>query len=152
MNHDHHDHSSHDRHHGNRTTVEFRAGGAVTDPVCGMTVNPATAAGSVTHDGKTYHFCSRHCLEKFEADPARYTSSAPASEGHSRRDAAETAHPHQPLPPPSEGPVKYTCPMHPEVIQDGPGTCPKCGMALEPVMPQAGEEDDSELRDMVRRF
>jgi Cu+-exporting ATPase len=114
------------------------------DPVCGMTVNPATAAGSFTHAGTTYHFCSRHCLEKFKADPAKYLA-APATEGGSCC--------HAPAPPaPAVPGAKYTCPMHPEVVQDGPGTCPKCGMALEPMIPQAGADDDSELRDMTRRF
>src|SRR5262245_1135797 len=151
MNHDHREHS-HDHHDPRATTVELARTGAVPDPVSGMTVNPDTAAGSVTHDGKPYYFCSTHCLTQFKADPARYTGSGPASEGHSRRNGAEAVGSHQPLPPPNEGSVKYTCPMHPEVIQDGPGNCPKCGMALEPLVPQAGKEDNSELRDMTRRF
>ncbi len=121
---------------------------AATDPVCGMTVNPATAAGSVTHDGTTYHFCSKHCVEKFRADPARYTDPKTEPEGHACCHADAPA---RPTPPAAPG-LKYTCPMHPEVVQDGPGTCPKCGMALEPMTPQAGEEDDTELRDMTRRF
>jgi Cu+-exporting ATPase len=120
---------------------------AVTDPVCGMTVDPATAAGSFTHDGTTYHFCSRHCLEKFRADPARYTGPQAAPDPHSCCHDA----PARPAPPAAPG-SKYTCPMHPEVVQDGPGTCPKCGMALEPMTPQAGGDDDPELRDMTRRF
>src|SRR5688572_17626910 len=103
-----------------------------------MTVDPATAAGSADHDGTTYYFCSRRCLDKFRADPEKY---AP-------RAAAATAA--APPPPAPGGGVKYTCPMHPEVVRDGPGTCPKCGMALEPMTPQAGEaEDDTELRDMT---
>jgi Cu+-exporting ATPase len=112
------------------------------DPVCGMTVDPASAAGSSTHDGTTYHFCSRHCLAKFNADPAKYLGANRDSEsccGSNQRAAAPAG-------------SKWTCPMHPEIVQDGPGTCPKCGMALEPTMPQAGVEDDSELRDMRRRF
>ncbi len=121
---------------------------AATDPVCGMTVNPATAAGSVTHDGTTYHFCSKHCVEKFRADPARYTDPKTEPEGHACCHADAPARPTPPAAPGS----KYTCPMHPEVVQDGPGTCPKCGMALEPMTPQAGEEDDTELRDITRRF
>jgi Cu+-exporting ATPase len=117
------------------------------DPVCGMTVNPATAAGSVTHDGTTYHFCSKHCVEKFRADPTRYTGPKAGPDAHDCCHG-ESARPAPPAAPGS----KYTCPMHPEVIQDGPGTCPKCGMALEPMTPQAGVEDDTELRDMTRRF
>ncbi len=115
------------------------------DPVCGMTVDPAAAAGSVTHDGTTYFFCSRHCLEKFRADPGRYTGPQAAPEGHACGHAEHA-------PAPAVPGVKYTCPMHPEVIRDGPGTCPKCGMALEPMTPTPGAEDDSELRDMTRRF
>jgi Cu+-exporting ATPase len=116
-----------------------------TDPVCSMTVDPAAAAGSVTHNGTTYYFCSRHCLEKFRADPDRYTSLKAAPEEHACCHAEHA-------PPPAAVGVQYTCPMHPEIIRDGPGTCPKCGMALEPMTPQAGAEDDSELRDMTRRF
>ncbi|MBS1789989.1 MAG: heavy metal translocating P-type ATPase [Acidobacteria bacterium] len=103
------------------------------DPVCGMTVNPATAAGKHDYEGKTYYFCSPHCLHKFSADP----------------DAI--LHPQPKVPTPLD--VEYTCPMHPEVIQIGPGTCPKCGMALEPkVFSLTAEEDTSELDDMKRRF
>jgi P-type Cu+ transporter len=106
---------------------------AETDPVCGMTVDPASAAGSHTHAGKTYHFCSKHCLHAFKADPGKYLAKA--------------------APAPASGPAgtQYTCPMHPEIIQDGPGSCPKCGMALVPIA-GTGEADDSELRDMTRRL
>jgi Cu+-exporting ATPase len=149
MNHDRHDHNHHDSNPSARTTVELpRAGGTVTDPVCGMAVDPSTAVGSLTRGGTTYHFCSLHCLEKFQTDPERYTAPVPVSEGHPCCDGKKDSLPHQPL---SEV-GKYTCPMHPEVIRDGPGTCPKCGMALEPLTPREGEEDDSELRDMRRRF
>jgi Cu+-exporting ATPase len=87
------------------------------DPVCGMTVDPATAAGSATHEGRTYYFCSKHCLHKFQADPSRYVAGAAA----------------KPAPPrPAQGGAVYTCPMHPEIRQDRPGSCPKCAMALEP--------------------
>jgi P-type Cu+ transporter len=90
-----------------------------------MEVDPDGAAGSHQHEGRTYHFCSRHCLEKFRADPARYV-------GRDEDDRSTKSSPSQgasALPP---GPV-YTCPMHPEVRQDRPGACPKCGMGLEPV-------------------
>ena len=104
------------------------------DPVCGMTVEPATAAGSFAHGGETYHFCSLHCLKSFKADPAKYLAkSAPK--------AAAAA--------PQAG--QYTCPMHPEILQDKPGSCPKCGMALVPIAGM-GEADDAELRDMTRRL
>ena len=149
MNHDHRSHG-HDHGHG-PTTAELPRAEAVTDPVCGMTVDPVTAAGSTKHDGTAYHFCSRHCLAKFEADPGKYVAPAAKPEGHSCC-GAKAPRPHQPPAQPTADAVKYTCPMHPEVVQDGPGTCPKCGMALEPMTPQAGEEDDSELGDMTRRF
>ena len=106
------------------------------DPVCGMTVNPAKAAGSSEHRGHTYYFCGAGCRAKFTAEPDRFV---------------------QPLPPkqstqPGEQAAEYTCPMHPEVRQMGPGACPKCGMALEPVAISAQEEDNPELADMTRRF
>jgi P-type Cu+ transporter len=91
------------------------------DPVCGMTVDPRTAAGSHTHGGRTYWFCSTGCLERFRADPERYLMSGPDAQAHSHAPAA------------SARAGDYTCPMDPEVRQDRPGACPKCGMALEPV-------------------
>ncbi len=110
----------------------------VVDPVCGMTVAISPAALTHRHDGRAYYFCGKSCVAKFAADPARYL--APKS--------AEAA-----PPPASEMRRKYTCPMHLEVIQLGPGTCPKCGMALEPMeFSLDDEEDTSELDDMTRRF
>ena len=101
---------------------------SVIDPVCGMTVNPETAAGSVEFEGKTYYFCSRHCVEKFRENPQRFLAAAapsqPVSIGIQRPSKPQ---PH------STDTREYTCPMHPEVRQIGPGNCPKCGMALEPV-------------------
>src|SRR6516225_6451652 len=98
------------------------AAAAVTDPVCGMTLDPAHAAGSAEHSGRTYYFCSTHCLDRFRTDPARYATPPTPSPA--------------PAPPPSG--QTYICPMHPELRQQGPGTCPKCGMALEPVEAAAG--------------
>src|SRR3954468_10467899 len=115
--------------------------GTQIDAVCGMTVDPASAAGSYRYGGQEYYFCSRHCLEKFRINPQQYLASNSDVMGRPM-PAARPAVPE----------AKYTCPMHPEVVQDGPGACPKCGMALEPVVPSAGAEDDSELRDMTRRF
>jgi len=107
------------------------------DPVCGMQVDPAKAAGSFDHQGKTYFFCSSHCAAKFKSDPAKYV--VPRQEARAAK--------------PSPAGGKYTCPMHPEIVQDGPGSCPKCGMALVPMVPAAGaEEENAELRDMTRRF
>jgi len=110
------------------------------DPVCGMTV-AADKPHRHDHAGRTYRFCSAGCLARFRADPDRYLGAVPASH------AAHAPTTPKPAPPGA----KYTCPMHPEVVRDGPGSCPICGMALEPMTPGA-EEDDSELRDMQRRF
>src|SRR5579864_1891444 len=99
------------------------------DPVCGMTVNPAKAAGSREHLGHTYYFCGAGCVAKFTAEPDRYV---------------KPPEPAAPLPPGTQ-PAEYTCPMHPEVRQMGPGACPKCGMALEPVAISAQQEDNPEL-------
>ena len=107
----------------------------VEDPVCHMRVDPKTARFEHQHENKTYYFCCQGCHDKFRADPGKYLAPAPA---------------------PPSAPVKpgvpYTCPMHPEVRQMGPGACPKCGMALEPVEVTASEEPNPELADMTRRF
>ncbi len=112
------------------------------DPVCGMEVAPGSAAGTSRHDGHTYVFCSRNCLEKFQADPARYLQNR--EEVHTRGTALH------PRPAPS-GLTKYTCPMHPEIVRDRPGACPICGMALEPVT-DTGDDANPELAAMSRRF
>ncbi|MFZ5557474.1 MAG: heavy metal translocating P-type ATPase [Pseudomonadota bacterium] len=110
---------------------------AVADPVCGMTVRPERAAARAEHGGITYHFCSTHCHRKFVADPHRYAK-APGAAGNKRPDRAPAApSPQAATRPAPAGEVAYTCPMHPEVRQPGPGTCPKCGMALEPTAPPA---------------
>jgi P-type Cu+ transporter len=109
---------------------------SATDPVCGMSVDPAAAKASLVHDGRTYYFCCPSCATKFQADPARYTAGA----------APRTAAPEAPA-----GAV-YTCPMHPEVRQNHPGACPKCGMALEPETVTVEEGPNPELADMSRRF
>jgi Cu+-exporting ATPase len=102
------------------------------DPVCGMAV-PVETHRRLVHQGATYRFCNDRCVEKFRADPARWLApSAP--------------------PQPAPAGASYTCPMHPEVVQIGPGSCPICGMALEPVMATAEPGEDPELRDMTRRF
>ena len=117
-----HDHADH---HAHATAI---------DPVCGMTVDPAKTSHHATHDGVEYHFCNPRCREKFIADPGRY------------------------LAPPADAPAEalpgaiHTCPMHPQVRQPGPGSCPICGMALEPEMPSLDEEENPELRDFSRRF
>ena len=106
------------------------------DPVCGMNVDPAKAAGEFDHKGAKYYFCSKHCLAKFKAEPQKYV------EAKRQAVAGKTA----------PAGAKYTCPMHPEIVQDRPGSCPKCGMALVPVAGAEAEDDNAELRDMTRRF
>src|SRR5207248_2354843 len=112
------------------------------DPVCGMTVDPATAAGTYTHEGKPYYFCSRSCLQRFQADPEHYLQHGPAG--------------HMPPPAPVAAPpgakVEYICPMDPEIHSDVPGSCPKCGMALEPRIATLDEGPSPELQEMQRRF
>jgi len=126
------------------------------DPVCGMQVEPGKAAGRFACGGKTYLLCSKHCLHAFSADPGRYVGST-ASAGSSHVAQAHHAdHAHAAAKPAATPPAKpgaqYTCPMHPEILRDAPGACPKCGMALVPVGAAAAEQDDAELRDLTRRL
>jgi len=108
------------------------------DPVCGMEVDPATAAASIEHGGRTYFFCRDGCAEKFQAHPEAYLGTIEEREGSKAQAGGENT---------------YTCPMHPDVVQDGPGSCPECGMALEPrAVTAQGERENPELRDMTRRF
>ena len=106
----------------------------VLDPVCGMSVDPAKTAHHAEHNGQAFHFCGAGCRTKFVADPERYLA----------KDK-------RPPPPAPKGAI-YTCPMHPEVRQTGPGSCPICGMALEPELVTADAGPDPELVDMTRRF
>jgi Cu+-exporting ATPase len=111
----------------------------VIDPVCGMTVDPETAAGSFESKGETYYFCSLHCLQKFRDDPERFGQNhLPERVGITRLPVVKPLH--RNLEGVASDPVanargsdKYTCPMHPEVRSDKPSSCPKCGMALEPL-------------------
>ena len=123
-----HDHAHH-AHPASSATVTH------VDPVCGMDVSPEDAAGSHAHEETTHWFCSDRCLTKFKADPAKFLKPAQPS-----------------LPAAAPAGTEYTCPMHPEVVRSGPGSCPICGMALEPRTIGAAPEDDSELREMTRRF
>ena len=147
----------------------------VIDPVCGMTVDPATAAGSFAHQGTSYYFCCQGCLTKFRADPPRYLSPGAAKDAMSATPAppgtkyvcpmcpevledkpvpcpkcgmALEADSVQPLPTKTE----YVCPMHQEIVQAEPGACPTCGMALEARTVTVEEELNPELVDMARRF
>ncbi|MFO7302868.1 MAG: heavy metal translocating P-type ATPase [Acidobacteriota bacterium] len=151
------------------------AAAPVIDPVCGMTVEPETAAGSYAHNGTTYYFCSTSCLDRFRRDPERYldperTRSAEAASQAAAGDTREYTCPMDPevrqigpgacpkcgmaLEPVDVAPLtktEWTCPMHPDVVQDGPGSCPICGMALEPRTVTL-EDRNPELDDMTRRF
>lgn len=103
----------------------------VEDPVCGMRFAPEKAAGKLEHGGRTYYFCNLHCLEKFRNDPAKFLTPA--------RDSSVQS-------------GLYTCPMHPEIVRDSPGSCPICGMALEMRTVTIEDEENPELIDMRRRF
>ncbi len=120
------------------THHEQHAGAAEAprDPVCGMTVEPARARATHVHGGRTYYFCSGHCHAKFSANPDAYLDSPAAPPAAAPADEA----------------LDYTCPMHPEIVQKGPGQCPICGMALEPRMPTAGPAESAELVDFRRRL
>jgi Cu+-exporting ATPase len=146
------------------------------DPVCGMTVNPATAKHRRDYHGKTYFFCCQGCAEKFQSDPEKYLASppspamiqiAPARQqpvGNYICPMCPKVRQSGPGPCPSCGMAlepempaasfrtDYTCPMHPVIVRPGPGTCPICGMALEPRTVTTQDQDNPELRDMSRRF
>jgi Cu+-exporting ATPase len=110
----------------------------VKDPVCGMLIDPARAAGSHVHAGTTYSFCNPRCLERFKAEPTKYLTGA--------TEACE------PPATPTAAPAEWICPMDPEVLQSHAGACPKCGMALEPRVITESEPENHELVDMTRRF
>src|SRR2546425_3352656 len=112
----------------------------VKDPVCGMTVDPRNAAGSYEYNGHTYFFCSTGCLNKFRDDPDRFLDTRPQTPFEIQSAAQKKFKAEE-----------YTCPMHPEIVRDGPGACPICGMALEPRI-ATGAEENTELIDMQRRF
>src|SRR5688572_6111728 len=143
----------------------------VLDPVCGMTISPADAAGHVEHKGQTYYFCSESCLERFSADPESFLQrgQAPAPAPVTGATYVCPMDPEVRQSHPGACPkcgmalepdlstvpamrVEYTCPMHPEIVRDAPGACPICGMALE--LRTVGLEDgpNPELVDMTRRF
>ncbi len=124
--HCHHDHQHHDNGQGDQVAK---------DPVCGMSVDPDNPKHSTEHNGTPYYFCSAGCKQKFEQDPEHYLSGA-------HKKAAEEADPE----------AIFTCPMHPEIRQQGPGDCPICGMALEPEQVSLDDGPSEELVDMTRRF
>src|SRR6267143_5501520 len=110
-----------------KTSRRDEASAAMIDPVCGMSVNPDAAAGSYEYNGKIYYFCSTHCLHKFREDPQRFLNKS--SEAMASQPVKIQSEPKLAVAPVAQ---TYTCPMHPEVRQDKPGSCPKCGMSLEP--------------------
>jgi Cu+-exporting ATPase len=114
------------------------SGVGLTDPVCGMSVTPASPH-KTQHQAQAFYFCSESCLTKFLAQPQLYVGGNSASAAPASTEVV------------SDG-TEYVCPMHPEVRQRGPGSCPKCGMALEPELPSATTEESAELADMRRRF
>ena len=131
------------------------------DPVCGMSVDPATAKYKAEHAGAAYYFCSAGCREKFVADPERYLGTVgavhrPSLDGRpfgrpmDRAGRAHRAQQQRQNPAPSS--TIYTCPMHPQIRRNGPGNCPICGMALEPEVAAATDGPSAELVDMTRRF
>jgi Cu+-exporting ATPase len=132
---EHRHHPGEARHHGPAQEAEATTALA-TDPVCGMTVDPATSKHRMEHGGSVFHFCSAGCRAKFAADPAKYLAPKAAA----------------PAPASGGDEAIYTCPMHPEVRQKGPGNCPICGMALEPLSITADAGPNPELADMTRRF
>ena len=140
--HQHHHHGHvHSSHHGSEhshapATAPIDSAHQVKDPVCGMMVDPHATQHKAEHAGRPYYFCSAGCRAKFLAEPERYL------------DPAAAAAKAEPVP---EGTI-YTCPMHPEIRQVGPGSCPICGMALEPVLVSLEAEPNLELIDMRRRF
>jgi P-type Cu+ transporter len=161
---------------GDGSTVEEK------DPVCGMDVSPESAKYKLAHGGKTYYFCSAHCLENFRAHPEQYAKSAilPSSPTSPKAAKIPSEQPAsaakyvcpmcpevsktapgacpkcgmalEPDLPVAASKVEYTCPMHPEIVRPGPGSCPICGMVLEPRTVTVEEAENPELRDMSRRF
>jgi Cu+-exporting ATPase len=131
-----------------------------TDPVCGMTVDRTTAQWMLKHEGTRYYFCCEGCKAKFEADPAKYLNARPfelpvrgARSGHGDPHHHHHDHGAAPVDPASvpKG-TQWTCPMHPEIVRDGPGDCPICGMALEPMVASLDDGPNPELADFTRRL
>jgi len=116
-----------------------QSGELVRDPVCGMNVDPKFAAQKDSFAGQTYFFCSQDCLVKFRGEPARYVA-PPLPSHEAQRDKAAVGH------------TDYVCPMHPQIVRSEPGSCPICGMALEPKVGSTGDEPNPELGAMKRRL
>lgn len=154
-------------------------GAAIVDPVCGMNINPESAAGSYEHNGQTYYFCSAHCLNRFRQEPEGFLKESTKADetkpvaierkGSSQAEYTCPMHPDVKQIGPGSCPkcgmalepitisapkekIEYTCPMHPQIVRDAPGNCPICGMALEPRTVSLAGEENEELKDMRRRF
>lgn len=132
-----------------------------TDPVCGMKVDRTTARHMLKHEGTRYYFCCEGCQKSFEADPQKYLNQKPFELPLPKPKTAAPAHEHhhhahggggQPAPASSGMAGKWTCPMHPEIVKDGPGDCPLCGMALEPMVASLDDGPNPELVDFTRRL
>ncbi len=121
--------------HHEHNAKPLASGSQLIDPVCGMRVTKDSPQ-HVQHKGESFYFCSIKCLETFKRDPEKFTVQRSSDEKDHEQVAPGTI---------------YTCPMHPEIRQDHPGSCPKCGMALEPLMPSL-DDDNPELKDFSRRF
>ncbi len=174
--------AKHEYHTGHDLSGRNETGAAAIDPVCGMTVNPESAAGTYEYKEQSYYFCSTHCLNKFRENPELFlkksTEQTTQPVGIQRQPKPATSIPRTytcPMHPevreekPGSCPkcgmslepvtltaatqkIEYTCPMHPEIVRDAPGNCPICGMALEPRTITLTEEENHELKDMQRRF
>ncbi|MEQ9635986.1 MAG: heavy metal translocating P-type ATPase [Devosia marina] len=134
MSNDHAHHHAHAHGHASHQHEDKSPPTMVKDPVCGMDVDPSTARFQATFDGRTFYFCSQNCHDKFKANPEQYVAVAPAKAA------------------PTPAGTIWTCPMHPQIRRSEPGSCPICGMALEPEMPTADDAPSPELRDMTLRF
>ena len=139
-------------------TQESADAKVMRDPVCGMTPKP-DSPHRLVHDGAEIVFCSAGCKVKFEANPAAYPAQGEGAgtdtsemSGHTDHAACSHASPGAPAQKAAAAGSQWTCPMHPEIVRDGPGDCPICGMALEPMTPSASDGPNPELRDMKRRF
>jgi Cu+-exporting ATPase len=118
------------------------------DPVCGMEVVPGKTPHTHLYQGETFYFCSAGCLRKFATEPVKYLAAPETKPGCCHGHGHHAPADHESAPPGT----KYTCPMHPEIVQDGPGACPICGMALEPMGISRDKPENEELKDMTRRF